>query len=58
MRNAECGLPCPRWHRHLACPGAGDDTSRRILRFQKMLDEGLITPEEFEKKRRDILSGM
>ncbi|MBM4042094.1 MAG: SHOCT domain-containing protein [Planctomycetes bacterium] len=35
-----------------------DDPSRRILRFQKMLDEGLITPEEFEKKRRDILSGM
>lgn len=38
--------------------GGGEDPARRIARFQKLLDEGLITPEEFEKKRRDILSGM
>jgi hypothetical protein len=39
-------------------PAAADDPSQKLRQLQAMLDEGLITAEEFEAKRAEILANM
>jgi len=36
-------------------PAKPQDVYEQIRRLAKMRDEGLITPEEFEEKKRDLL---
>jgi hypothetical protein len=36
---------------------SGDDANAELRRLQNMLDQGLITQEEFDKKKKEILKG-
>jgi hypothetical protein len=41
-----------------APPAAAADAAARLRQLQSMLDEGLITQEEYETKRAEIIEKM
>jgi len=43
-------------HRRPASPAAiGDDIEQRLLLLKRLRDKGLISEEEYQHKRRDVL---
>jgi uncharacterized membrane protein YdbT with pleckstrin-like domain len=51
LRDAMQGLP-------LTGPAAGASTAERLAQLTELRDKGLVTPEEFEAKRKEIVSGL
>ena len=41
-----------------AQPPAAQDPEERLRRLKDLRDKGLITPEEYETKRQEILKGL
>ena len=51
MREAMQGLPAD-------APTASGSTAERLAQLTELRDKGLVTPEEFEAKRKEIVSGL
>lgn len=50
--------PSDRGETPASMPTALDDPKQKLTRLKEMLDEGLITEDEYESKKAEILDGM
>ena len=41
-----------------AAPAAGNDAEKRLELLKRLYDKGLITSDEYQKKRQEILQGL
>lgn len=41
-----------------SAPKAGDSTEEKLLKIKSLLEKGLISQEDFDAKKKEILSNM